>query len=245
MTRKTNSICAPIGWQRSYLENEDRKGFTLVEVLVAITIGALLVTTVLGAFRGVFLPTEALTFQRRTTAMALSCLDRMAIDLQNIQMEQLYDPTSDNISETSPRQRFAAGDTLETALPQVVLQLVSKTHITARPAARPELAVIRYYLESDQRSSPTVYRLRRSDTLLLADTDPELEEDPIVCDHIETLHIQGIDADGASHPNWDSTAPSMDDATPRAVAIQLELKSPAGTRIYRTTVSLPVWRNAG
>ena len=242
MTGKNNSGCAPIVWQRRYPEGADREGFTLVELLMAIAIFALLVSILMGSFNGVFTPTEALTTQRRNTAMAQSCLDRMAVDLKNIYVElpPVYRPTG--INATPPVHRFAAGDALGNALPQVLLQLPSKIHITARPGKHFELAVIRYYLEPVVNPAETIYRLRRSDTLLIADDHPDLKNDPILCDNIKALHIRCLDAEGEPHESWDSATAASGYATPRSVSIQLELRTSAGPQVYQTTISLPVWR---
>lgn len=244
MTRMINSAFEHIVWPFRRLDHCSEKGFTLAELLIAIAIFALLVSIVMGSFKGVFLSTEALTIQRTNNAMARACLDRMTIDLQNIHVDlpPLFKPT--DMAETPPDHRFAAGGALDAASP-VLLQFASKAHVAAHPNHVVEIAIIRYYLEPQGGTEDSVFRLRRADTLLLGDTLPELGADPVLCENIKAMQIICIDADSGPHETWDSDASDQDYATPRAVAIRLELISPSGSDIYETTVFFPVWRDAG
>jgi general secretion pathway protein J len=220
------------------------QGFTLAELLIAIAIFALLVSIVMGSFNGVFLSTEALTVQRTNNEMARACLERVATDLKNIYVElpPLFKPA--DMADAPPVDRFAAGTALDGASPRVLLQLTSRSHISARTSFDPGLAVIRYYLETSGGTGDSVHRLRRSDALLLSDTLPELQADPILCENIKAIQFLCIDADGEAHETWDSSSSDADYATPRAVTIRLELTSPAGSNAYETTIYLPVWREA-
>jgi general secretion pathway protein J len=244
MTRKINSAYGRIAWPFLRPNSGGMQGFTLAELLIAIAIFALLVSIVMGSFNGVFLSTEALNVQRTNNEMVRACLERVATDLKNIYMElpPLFKPA--DMTDAPPAHRFAAGAALDGASPRVLLQLTSRSHISARRSFKPGLAVIRYYLETSGGAGDSVYRLRRSDALLLGDTLPELQADPILCENIKTIQFLCIDADGEEHETWDSSSSDADYATPRAVAIRIELAGPAGSNVYETTISLPVWRDA-
>jgi prepilin-type N-terminal cleavage/methylation domain-containing protein len=244
MIRKNNSRCVPIAWQFRRPEVCAKQGFTLAEVLIAIAIFALLVSIVMGSFNGVFLPTEALTIQRRNNEMARACLDRITVDLKNIYVEQppLFKP--DEMGDSPPRHAFHAGATTTGTSRSVLLQLTSKAHVPPRPPMTPGLAVIRYYLEPAGESDKAVFRLRRADTLLLADALPEPQADPILCENVQSLQFRCIDADGEEYERWRSSDPETGYATPRAIVVRLELAGPSGPNVYETTISLPVWRAA-
>lgn len=244
MTRQINSACGHIAWPFPHHDGGGMQGFTLAEVLIAIAIFALLVSIVMGSFNGVFLSTEALAVQRTNSEMARACMERLATDLKNIYVElpPLFKPA--DMTDTPPVDRFTAGAALDGASPRVLLQLASKSHIASHTSFTPGLAVIRYYLETSGGADDSVYRLRRSDALLLGDTLPELQDDPILCENIKTIQFLCIDADGEAHETWDSSISDADFATPRAVAIRIELTGPAGSNAYETTIYLPVWREA-
>ena len=69
-------------------------GFTLMEVLVAITILAVVVTTILASFNSVFSTTEVLDESADIYEMAKNCMKRLTSDLESIQITQrpLYKP---------------------------------------------------------------------------------------------------------------------------------------------------------
>jgi general secretion pathway protein J len=245
MIRMINSTCEPIGWLYRRHDQCRMQGFTLAELLVAIAIFALLVTIVMGSFNGVFLPTEAMSIQRTHNAMARACLDRMATDLQNIHLDLHPLFTPEGLTEAPSPYHFMAGaESGDTPFP-VLLQFASKAHVAARAPYQDGIAIIRYYLEPGEGVDADIFRLRRADTLLLDDTLPELGDDPILCESVSALRFHAIDAEGDAHEDWDSTTSDQDYATPRAVAIRLELAGSSGLDIYETTVSLPIWRDAG
>ena len=56
-------------------------GFTLMEILLAFLILAIVVTTILGSFNAVFSTTETLESSGNYYDMAKNCLNRMSLDL--------------------------------------------------------------------------------------------------------------------------------------------------------------------
>jgi prepilin-type N-terminal cleavage/methylation domain-containing protein len=70
------------------------RGFTLMEILVATAILAIVVTTVLASFNSVFSTTEVLDDSADIYEMAKNCLKRLALDLESIHVAQrpIYKP---------------------------------------------------------------------------------------------------------------------------------------------------------
>jgi general secretion pathway protein J len=60
---------------------------------------------------------------------------------------------------------------------------------------------------------------------------------------VKTLTFKFFDHEGAEHDQWDSESDDVDYATPRAVAIQLEIGTPSATFEYETRVNLPAFRD--
>src|SRR6056297_2156207 len=73
---------------------EDEKGFTLLEILIAIFIFAIVMTTIYSAFNAVIAKNEAINQGRGLYEMTRNCLDRMTRDLTAIYVEQppQYEP---------------------------------------------------------------------------------------------------------------------------------------------------------
>ena len=52
-----------------------------------------------------------------------------------------------------------------------------------------------------------------------------------------------IDEKGSEHDTWDSEAPEFSYATPRAVTIELTIGNSDASRVFKTAVALPVYRD--
>jgi general secretion pathway protein J len=217
-------------------------GFTLAEILIAIAIFALLVSTIMGSFSGVFAPAEAIAVQRHNNAMARACLMRMTMDLGNIYVERppLYAPPQ--TTGEPPVYRFVSAAAADNASPQVLLQFASRAHVDLSAQPQQGIAVIRYYLEATDEGPEPMFRLRRSDVLADAGDLPELRNDPILCTNVRSIQLAYLDGEGATSDDWDSFADDQNYATPRAVRIRIELATPVGPAVYRTVVTLPMWR---
>ncbi len=220
------------------------QGFTLAEILIAIAIFALLVSIIMGSFSGVFSQTENLARQRINAAMARSCLMRMKTDLGSAYIEKppFFKPPGN--TGNASIYRFVVFEASSVTTPQVRLRFASRAHVDFGINGRQGIAVIRYYLEPMNDDMNPTFRLRRSDVLPHDEQLPELKGDPILCENIRTLQIEGLDAIGESFEEWDSSSADQNFATPRAVRIRLELASPTGPDIFQTIVALPLWRSA-
>ena len=61
-----------------------QQGFTLIEILVALFIFVIVVTTIFGSYNSVFSNAESIKDDMTSYEMAKNCLNRMIIDLQSL-----------------------------------------------------------------------------------------------------------------------------------------------------------------
>jgi general secretion pathway protein J len=216
-----------------------RDGFTLVEIMLAILIFGLLVTTVLFSFNAVFSGTEALEINSTVYEMAKNCLKRMTVDFESIYVAQppIYKPPG--FDETPNDFRFVgiSGDLNGTGFAQ--LRFTSRAHARFEKSHRQGIAEIVYYV---QRKEDGHNVLKRADNLY---PYPDFEEngaDPTLCEHVKSLAFTYIDAEGSDNEDWDSESDEYNYATPRAVAIKLEIEMNSASYIFETVVHLPIYR---
>lgn len=125
--------CVPTSIQQPATSNrqpassiqQSSAGFTLLEILIAIFIFAIIVTTIFGSYRSVFSDTDAINKDMTAYAMARNCLNRMIIDLQSVHLHlppdyappdfddppdpfRIVGETSDIKGSGFPRLRFAS-----------------------------------------------------------------------------------------------------------------------------------------
>jgi general secretion pathway protein J len=215
-------------------------GFTLMEILVAIAILAIVVTTVLASFNSVFSTTEVLDENANLYEMAKNCLKRMALDLESIHVTQrpIYKPPE--LDQPPDPYRFVAtvADTGGTGFAQY-LRFTSRAHVGFEKKIRQGIAEVIYYVKAGDDGHMT---LKRADNLY---PYPEFEEkgsDPALCKYVKSLSFKFYDKDGIEFDVWDSDSDEFGYATPKAIAIKLELANKKVSHTFETMVSLPISR---
>lgn len=228
-------------------------GFTLLELLIAIVIFAVLATIVYSTFNAVISKTNAIKTETSVDDMAAACLTRICRDLRAVYVEQypLYNPP-DSGDPPDP-YRFAVDVDYVGTEQFSELRFASTEHLpvsTGRPENRADsalLAQIHYHVDKSS-ASESGYVLKRGDTPFPYDisenpaAQPDPEADPVLCTGIEAFKLTCIDAEGNASESWDSDAQTLDYATPRAVRVELKIKTENTTHSFSTRTILPTYR---
>jgi general secretion pathway protein J len=202
-------------------------GFTLMEVLVAITILAVVVTTILASFNSVFSTTEVLDQSADIYEMAKNCMKRLTSDLESINIAQrpLYKPPEFDQPPDPYRIVATTGDT--------------RAHISLGKSPGKGIAEIIYYVQAASESDLV---LKRADNLYPYPAFEERGSDPVLCKYVKSLAFKFYDQDGTEFDAWDSDSDEFGYATPKAIGVRLELANKAASCTFETMVSLPVIR---
>lgn len=213
------------------------RGFTLVEVLIAILMFGIIVTTVFASHRTVFVSAPIVENNIDLYEMGGTCLGRIALDLRSIYITQppLYqkpefdaDPDPYRVvgsaegGESTPRLRFA-----------------SLAHLPMEQSSREGVAQIAYY---ETPAGEDLFQLRRADNLYPYPAFEAQDRDPILCDGLKRLEVSFLDQEGNDTEYWDSESDEFEYATPTAINVLIELVRSGTTSIFETQVSLPVVR---
>ena len=210
----------------------NRKGFTLIEILIATLILGIVLTTVYASYTGTFRIVRETTQDAEVYSMARSALDRIARDLQSAA------PYGGAFTFTAKPYTMSGREFVR-------LTFRSAAHVAFSASEPPAgIAVIEYGL--DERMEKEGYTLTRGDSLF-RDPGKETASGYILCDQIEDLTYHFYDETGREHERWDSRS---DDAAqkgkaPAAVAIRLALVNNANRErphLFMTQVRLPAIR---
>jgi general secretion pathway protein J len=215
-------------------------GFTLMEILISITILAIVVTTALASFNAVFSTTETLDNSAHLYEMANTCLKRIVLDLTSMHVTQrpLYKTPEFDQPPDPFRLVATTEDTGGTGFAQN-LRFTSRAHLPFGKSPAGGIAEIIYYFQA---TDDGYLQLRRADNSY---PFPEFEKkgsDPVLCKYVKSLSFKFIDKDGIEFDVWDSDSEEFGYATPLSIAVKLELANKAETHTFETMVPLPLFR---
>ena len=215
-------------------------GFTLVEILIAIFIFAVVVATVFGSFNFVFGNVNHIEESMNAYEMARDCFNRMAADFQalHVTMQPAFGPPSEKDGESDPF-RIIGETTTSEGTDFGRLRFTSRAHLPMGKDKRSGIAEIIYYVELQSDGS---HVLKRSDRLDFLEEDKEEANDPILCENVTALIFTFIDDEGEEADTWDSDAEEFSYATPRTIRIQLRIGTTETNHFFETLVTPPQYR---
>jgi general secretion pathway protein J len=216
------------------------RGFTLIEILTAIFILAIVVSLVLGAFDAIFSNADRVNVASDLNEMGAAALDRMSTDLKAIHVmpyprykpPQLLDDEPD-IYRVEGKTSNVGGHTF------AWLRFTSMAHLPLNHDADEGVAEIVYYV---QETPGNDYIIRRADHLYPYPEFEERETDPELCEQVRDFTLTFFDADGTEYEEWDSESDDMEYGTPRAIKVKLALGDETAPDVFTTEIALPVYR---
>lgn len=214
-------------------------GFTLLEILIAIFIFAVIVTTVFASYNSIFSDAESIDQGITSYEMAKNCLKRMTIDLESIYVT-LYPKYAPPDVDDPPDPHRLIGDSLFIKAEEFPkLRFTSLAHLSLDGNMENGVAEIVYYVQDTQERG---FVLRRADNLYPYQPFEEKISDPILCEGIKSLAFTYYDIEGEAHDFWDSEAEHWGYATPKRIGIKLELDNKSDSLLFETMVALPACR---
>jgi general secretion pathway protein J len=215
------------------------RGFTLLEIVIAIFIFSIIVTTIFGSYNSVFTGTEIMNEGVTSYETARTCLDRMIFDLESIHVSlpPQYSPPDFN-GPPDPYRIVGSSDNVQTvSFPK--LRFTSTAHVSFGGTTESHIAEIVYYVQATDKGH---YLLRRADNLYPYEEFEENANDPVLCENLKSLTFNYYDREGQKYEIWDSDAEDFGYATPAAIGITLELTGGMDSLWFKTMVTLPVYR---
>ena len=218
----------------------NRRGFTLLEILIAMFIFAVVLTTIFTSYTGTFRIIDETESQADIYAMARIVLARIQEDLESISFKEAK--TSEP-EEGLPQSATFLGENNEiNGRDADSLRFLSRAHIIFdEKDENPGIARISYYVSENEEGDDLV--LYRSDTPELEEPSEEGTGGLILCDGLYSINVTYYDADDESHEHWDASGTEFRNQLPKMVSILLEFvndESPEKPHKFMTSVALPM-----
>lgn len=212
-------------------------GFTLVEVLIAMFIFSIIVTTVFASHRSVFVSAPIVESNIDLYEMSGTCLRRMTQDLRAIYIAQPPAYSKPEFDTDPDPHRVVGAAEGGDSTPR--LRFASLAHLPLEQSSREGVAQIIYY---ETPVGEDTFLLRRADSLYPYPVYEVDERDPVLCEMVKRLEITFLDQEDSEYDYWDSESDEFDYATPVAINILIELVKDGSASVFETRVSLPIMR---
>lgn len=190
-----------------------RRGFTLVEILVAIAILAVVLSTIYVSYISTMRIVRSLEYGDEIYCMARITLERMVLDLQSACKEKdAYEFST--LKDSTGR------------LPLKGVSFLSRAHLDfSGPGDTMSVAQISYELEGDPESGG--FSIIRRDALRQGQ-GREGGEGHLLCKRLQLVNLRFYDSSGREYTLWDSRGGSgaQRNNLPSAVLIELDFINP-------------------
>lgn len=216
---------------------ENRFGFTLMEILIAMFIFAIVLSTIYTSYTGTFRIVNETEYQADIYGMARVALERMQEDLESV-----YIPKDAKFPESDEDSPFVGEDEETKGRSADSLRFISRAHLVFSGQGQASgTAEIGYYVgENDETEDLVLYR---TDMPAFQEAPEEGTGGLVLCDSLVSVNFTYYDDEGEEHDKWDSTSDEFMDKIPRMVSIMLEFKNrsdPEAPFKFLTKVAFPV-----
>lgn len=218
-----------------------QRGFTLLEILIATFIFALIVSAIFTAYRGTFNIIDDTESQEEIYQMARIALERITGDLASAYFPEPTQ-TPDTDQGTSEAVLFQGEKKEIEDLRCGELRFLSLSHLTFSDKESPaEPAEIAYYAAKGR--DKELVDVYRSDTALVCERPESGTGGVLLCKGLSSIDFIYYDADGEPHENWDSVEGASKGKIPSRVSILMEFPNrtdPDRPFKFMTGVAIPM-----
>ena len=218
-------------------------GFTLVEILVAMFIMAVVISTIYTAYTGTFRIVDETEYQAEIYRMARITFERMQEDLESVYMPQYPEAFGSN-EGIDQADEFSGEDNEINGRSADALYFISRAHLAFSENEQAYATTeIGYKVgETDEEKGLVLYR---TDVPVGIVTSEESTSGPVLCEKLASVNFTYYDSDGEVYESWDSQAEGFNNKPPRMVSILLEFvnrSDPETPFAFITSVALPMSR---
>ncbi len=225
--------------------SKENSGFTLLEILIAIFIFAVVLTTIFTSYTGTFRVVDETESQAEIYRMAGIAMERMLEDLQSIYIPKTEGNPESKEDTPSPFQLVGEDREIE-GRPADTLRFISTAHLNlGGQEQEPGAAEIGYYLKEDEEGDDLV--LYRSDRPVFKEASPSENEAGglVLCERLASVNFTYYEENGEPRESWDSASGVLKGKMPTMVSISLEFVNnldPETPLKFMTSVALPTDR---
>lgn len=211
------------------------KGFTLLEILIAVFLFGIILSTIFVSYTGTFRIIEDTGSQVDVYAMARTAMERMLEDLGSVYVPEM----ESDIAEVD--MSFTGSEKEIDGVGFASLRFISTAHLDFdQDHILPEPAEIVYVVR--ETGAENVLALYRSDTPTHQPIPDDGSGGLLLCDGLSGFKCTYYDAGGVEHVSWGGADAPSKEIIPAMVTIYLEFtnaSNPEAPLKFRSAVALP------
>ncbi len=217
----------------------DGRGFTLIEILVAIFIFSILFTVLFGSFRSLSTSTDTLANGTVQYEMGQHCMSRIVTDIEEMYVKIPPQYKQANLRDSTDPYRVEGSSEFVDGKTVSRFRFTSQAHFSFTNQKREGVAEIVYYVTTLEDGECV---LRRADQLYPYETFEEKKSDPIICKNLQGFSVTFFNDDGEESDEWDSESSEFHYATPISIQIVLKIGDKDAPTVFSTRIYVPVHR---
>lgn len=220
---------------------EDRSGFTLLEILLALFIFTIVLSLIYTSYTGTFRIIDETEYQADIYRMARIAIERIYEDLESVYAPQDANPPESDEEDGQFGKFEGRGGEIDGNRADR-LSFTSRAHLVFSEEDQPAgTAVIEYLVEENDEEGDLL--LFRKDTPSVGEPHDEESRGLVLCEKLQSVSFTYYDAEGEAYENWDSTSEEFENMVPSMVSVLLEFVNKADPEApfkFLTTVTLPM-----
>lgn len=224
-----------------FSEKKSPSGFTLVEILIATAILAVIVSIVFTSYTGGMKIISETQSQSNIYSMARIASERIKEDLESSYIGNSFSgETSDNSQLERPFFRGEDGEIKDKRADSITF--FSRSHIKfEEESIEPDACEIKYY--TLQKNEEDFLSLFRSDTHIFKGVPEKADGGFLLCDNLISLNFTYYDEQGVEYDAWDSEGDELKDRLPCMISIEMKFHNsaaPGSALKFFTSVRIPM-----
>jgi len=205
------------------------RGFTLIEVLIAAGLLAMIGASVFGSFRQAWAQKEQVGARDERYAQARAALDRISTDIASAFLSEHFD-----------RRRFQQRPTLFVGKDNGREDELLFSALTAERQERDQKTgdqqMLKYFVDDVPNARPPVRALFRRSRPIIDEESERRGLRQVLCEHVKQLQLQYWDGQRSEWVDeWDAARSEHAGVLPERVRIELTLEEPDGQERTFTT----------
>jgi len=207
------------------------EGFTLIEILIAILIFALIMTVLFSSFKAFVVSSKAVKESVTQNEAVQTVFRRIRMDLEGVYVQQPPQYKKPELNSEPDPYRFAGQEDR--------FFFSSLAHAGFRKNEKLSITRITYYMKEN---IDHTFDLFRSDKLPPFSEDGDFCNDPLVCRGISGFEAGFADDTGDRHKTWDSDSETFHFSFPAHIDLKITFGSGEKKQVIEASFKVPVER---